>query len=152
MSGRRGSNSRPIAWKAIALSTELLPQKYTVQSLHHQLFIDELCNSNRRQKKVGRDGFEPPKVKTSRFTVCPIWPLWYLPDFDWCLERWEPMEGFEPPTSWLQISCSGQLSYIGVNHFGVQRYNIFFNLQIFCKLFSKNFLYSLFQRTIRTIF
>ena len=24
-SGRRGSNSRPIAWKAIALSTELLP-------------------------------------------------------------------------------------------------------------------------------
>ena len=29
---------------------------------------------------VGRDGFEPPKVKTSRFTVCPIWPLWYLPN------------------------------------------------------------------------
>ena len=27
----------------------------------------------------------------------------------------EPMEGFEPPTSWLQISCSGQLSYIGIN-------------------------------------
>ena len=26
LSGRRGSNSRPIAWKAIALSTELLPQ------------------------------------------------------------------------------------------------------------------------------
>ena len=29
--------------------------------------------------KVGEDGFEPPKVKTSRFTVCPIWPLWYSP-------------------------------------------------------------------------
>lgn len=29
-SGRRGSNSRPSAWKADALSTELLPQKYTV--------------------------------------------------------------------------------------------------------------------------
>ncbi len=28
-------------------------------------------------------------------------------------QQWEPMEGFEPPTSWLQISCSGQLSYIG---------------------------------------
>ena len=27
----------------------------------------------------------------------------------------EPMEGFEPPTSWLQISCSGQLSYIGIS-------------------------------------
>ena len=24
------------------------------------------------------------------------------------------MEGFEPPTRWLQISCSGQLSYIGI--------------------------------------
>ncbi len=25
---------------------------------------------------VGADGFEPPKSKDSRFTVCPIWPLW----------------------------------------------------------------------------
>ncbi len=28
---------------------------------------------------VGADGFEPPKSKDSRFTVCPIWPLWKLP-------------------------------------------------------------------------
>ena len=28
---------------------------------------------------VGRTGFEPVKVKTSRFTVCPRWPLEYLP-------------------------------------------------------------------------
>ncbi len=28
---------------------------------------------------VGKDGFEPPKAQASRFTVCPIWPLWYLP-------------------------------------------------------------------------
>ena len=28
---------------------------------------------------VGKDGFEPPKSKDSRFTVCPIWPLWNLP-------------------------------------------------------------------------
>ena len=55
-SGRRGSNPRPSAWKANALSTELLPQFF-----------------------VGKDGFEPPKSKDSRFTVCPIWPLWYLP-------------------------------------------------------------------------
>jgi hypothetical protein len=27
-SGRRGSNPRPIAWKAIALPTELLPHEY----------------------------------------------------------------------------------------------------------------------------
>ena len=56
---------------------------------------------------VGRAGFEPAKVWTNRFTVCPRWPLEYLPN------NFEPMEGFEPPTSWLQISCSGQLSYIG---------------------------------------
>ena len=44
----------------------------------------------RKQIKVGEDGFEPPKVKTSRFTVCPIWPLWYLPKVDWrkSLSRW----------------------------------------------------------------
>ena len=60
-SGRRGSNSRPLAWKANALSTELLPQLIS--------FV----------KRVGEDGFEPPKTYVSRFTVCPIWPLWYSP-------------------------------------------------------------------------
>src|SRR5690606_621952 len=30
-------------------------------------------------KMVGRDGFEPSKAYASRFTVCPIWPLWNLP-------------------------------------------------------------------------
>ena len=63
-SGRRGSNPRPSAWKANALSTELLPQK-----------TKDLSSL----KNVGKDGFEPPKSKDSRFTVCPIWPLWYLP-------------------------------------------------------------------------
>ena len=73
---------------------------------------------------VGRAGFEPAKVWTNRFTVCPRWPLEYLPN------NFEPMEGFEPPTSWLQISCSGQLSYIGVG-------NIFNNWKNF-KCFSLN--------------
>ena len=31
------------------------------------------------RRLVGKDGFEPPKAYASRFTVCPIWPLWYLP-------------------------------------------------------------------------
>ena len=30
-------------------------------------------------ERVGADGFEPPKSKDSRFTVCPIWPLWNTP-------------------------------------------------------------------------
>ena len=33
----------------------------------------------RVEKSVGEDGFEPPKSKDNRFTVCPIWPLWYSP-------------------------------------------------------------------------
>ena len=45
-SGRRGSNSRPLAWKANALSTELLPQKQTASE---QLFIvcKRRCNPDR---------------------------------------------------------------------------------------------------------
>ena len=66
MSGKRGSNPRPPAWKASALSTELFPR------INHD-FRDGCC-------LVGADGFEPPKVKTSRFTVCPIWPLWNTPN------------------------------------------------------------------------
>ena len=31
--------------------------------------------------EVGGDGFEPPKSKDNRFTVCPIWPLWKPPKF-----------------------------------------------------------------------
>src|SRR5688572_29836165 len=30
---------------------------------------------------VGRGGFEPPKAFASRFTVCPLWPLGYLPGY-----------------------------------------------------------------------
>ena len=65
-SGKRGSNPRPPAWKASALSTELFPR------INHD-FRDGYFF-------VGADGFEPPKVKTSRFTVCPIWPLWNTPN------------------------------------------------------------------------
>ena len=99
-SGRRGSNPRPSAWKANALSTELLPQK-----------TKDLSSL----KNVGKDGFEPPKSKDSRFTVCPIWPLWYLPNLlsknnSFSASFLEPLVGFEPTTPRLQITCSGQLS------------------------------------------
>ena len=52
----------------------------------------------------------------NRFTVCPIWPLWNLPKekIRYLYHDGEPMEGLEPPTGWLQISCSSQLSYIGL--------------------------------------
>ena len=61
---------------------------------------------------VGRAGFEPAKVKTNRFTVCPRWPLEYLPAL--FSITYEPIEGLEPTTPRLQISCSSQLSYIGI--------------------------------------
>ena len=40
----------------------------------------------------------------SRFTVCPLWPLGNSPIFN---SHWmELVDGLEPPTCWLQISCS----------------------------------------------
>ena len=36
---------------------------------------------------VGRGGFEPPKSKDNRFTVCPSWPLWYLPGIHFLKEH-----------------------------------------------------------------
>ena len=61
------------------------------------------------QVVVGRGGFEPPKAFASRFTVCPLWPLGYLPA---CTPDRNPLirlalaGGFEPPTHCLQGSCS----------------------------------------------
>ena len=51
---------------------------------------------------VGEDGFEPSKRRRNRFTVCPHWPLGNSPIF----KQMELVDGFEPPTCWLQISCS----------------------------------------------
>ncbi len=58
---------------------------------------------NAKLSKVGREGFEPPKAYASRFTVCPSWPLWYLPFSYYILtyqyiKEQEPMEGVEPTT------------------------------------------------------
>ena len=38
---------------------------------------------------VGADGFEPPKSKDSRFTVCPIWPLWKTPIAQMRVQRYD---------------------------------------------------------------
>ena len=118
LSGRRNSNPRPLAWKANALPTELLPLNFPKKvRLEPSIFIK--CRPW-FFIKVGRAGFEPTKSYDSRVTVCPSWPLWYLPVYKICHCQTytynifhEPMKGFEPPTCWLQISCSDQLSYIG---------------------------------------
>ena len=79
--------------------TSSLPRKCSTAELHWQnnvclfflerktrlklatLSLEGWCSINWATSAtfVGEDGFEPPKVKTSRFTVCPIWPLWYSP-------------------------------------------------------------------------
>ena len=61
LSGRRGSNSRPSAWKADALPTELLPLAY-----RNQIPILGLPFT------VGRGGFEPPKSKTTDLQSAPF--------------------------------------------------------------------------------
>ncbi len=95
-SGRRGSNSRHSAWKADALPTELLPQK----------------NKN---MTVGRTGFEPVKVKPADLQSALVGRLSISPQVknQQITINIEPVEGFEPTTPRLQITCSGQLSYTG---------------------------------------
>ena len=60
----------------------------------------------------GRAGFEPAKVKPTDLQSVLVGRLSISPGhLNWI--SFEPMEGLEPTTCWLQISCSSQLSYIG---------------------------------------
>ena len=90
-SGRRGSNSRPSAWKADALPTELLPQisgggRWTRTTEPEGADLQSAAIAAMRSPQVSRNSFR----------------------------RLEPKEGFEPTTPRLQITCSGQLSYFGI--------------------------------------
>ena len=68
MSGRRGSNPPPIAWKAIALPNELLP--LFVKS--HNGFININPAHKRSKKIVGGGGFEPPKAAPTDLQSAPF--------------------------------------------------------------------------------
>ena len=111
-SGRRGSNPRPSAWKANALSTELLP--HSCQSCHSD------CGQRwiRTTEGVSQQIYSLPHLDTLVFALfksrnkrtifkqydkdrCSIFVLRFL---------FEPLVGFEPTTPRLQITCSGQLS------------------------------------------
>ena len=73
VSGRRDSNSRLTAWKAVALPTELLPrlgndlaksskmQQDSKRCEPLTALIANFCDQEYREN-VGADGFEPPKV------------------------------------------------------------------------------------------
>ena len=113
LSGRRVSNPLPTAWKAVALPNELLPPAQL--SFEGKNRLPEPADRSLNLNFCGEGRIRTSEGITNRFTVCPIWPLWNLPLFVLNLPVNEPMDGFEPPTGWLQISCSGQLSYIGKN-------------------------------------
>ena len=113
-SGRRGSNPRPSAWKADALPTELLPLKKKPD------FIRAFCGRRwiRTTEGINQQIYSLPHLATLVFSQN-------------SLKNFEPMEGIEPTTPRLQITCSGQLSYIGNTVFvflfskGLQIYNFF---------------------------
>ena len=110
LSGRRGSNSRPSAWKADALSTELLPQKSARPGGQALLFLWAKMDSNHRR-------YKPADLQSAPFDHSGIRPLFFFHSAPTELFRSlsrsvfvEPLVGFEPTTPRLQITCSGQLS------------------------------------------
>ena len=63
MSGRRDSNPRPTAWKAVTLPTELLPQLSYSRNDPQFTTHTRLLTIGVIPSEVGRGGFEPPKVR-----------------------------------------------------------------------------------------
>jgi hypothetical protein len=76
MSGRRGSNPLPTAWKAVALPDELLPQFASNTKKGFQTF--EILSVQDLQQKMNATYLRGERrIRTSegfanRFTVCPI--------------------------------------------------------------------------------
>jgi hypothetical protein len=75
-----------------------------IQKTHTQVF-------------VGRGGFEPPKSYDSRFTVCPSWPLWYLPSYVvvlYCPLKMRAEERTRTADRLITNQLLYQLSYFGL--------------------------------------
>ena len=75
-SGRRGSNSRPTAWKAVALPAELLPLDY-FWTANLRFIIGNLRRTE--DNLCGGSRIRTCEVVDNGFTVRPSWPLWYPP-------------------------------------------------------------------------
>ena len=74
----------------------------------------------------------PADLQSAPFGHSGIFPI-----FCWTsnLFKLEPMEGFEPTTPRLQITCSGQLSYIGNKPLRDAKVGIIFNSANFSAIF-----------------
>ena len=108
VSGKRGSNPRPPAWKASALSTELFPQErsfLTAKRLRQSPRTAKLscgCGWIRTTEVERQQIYSLPHLATLEHTQFLI--------FQSSCFFSEPLVGFEPTTPRLQITCSGQLS------------------------------------------
>ena len=105
-------------------------KKNLLATVHSQIFWWEVVDSNHRTLRERI--YSPPQL-----------PLCEPPS----VFPFEPIEGFEPTTPRLQITCSGQLSYIG-SSFGS------FNRERDCKgrvffLNLQNFLHYFFNKSTR---
>ena len=116
-SGKRGSNSRHSAWKADALPTELLPQ--FLYNMSFNKWGEQDSNlwrwkpADLQSALVGRLSISPKNQQINMINI-------------------EPVEGFEPTTPRLQITCSGQLSYTGIFcSFSNKNYSLFNEVQIY---------------------
>jgi hypothetical protein len=97
-SGRRVSNPQPPAWKAGALPIELLPLLILQSGLYPN---SKIWSSGVRWIRTTED-------EVSRFTVCPIWPLWYYPK-----NKKRAEEGTRTPDQLITNQLLYQLSYSG---------------------------------------
>ena len=96
LSGRRGSNPRPTAWKAVALPTELLPHFFRPETFN-------ICNQYLFLKHfVGREGFEPSKLSQRIYSPSHLATLEsprHLIFFEIHFQKSnEPLAGIEPAT------------------------------------------------------
>ena len=105
LSGRRGSNSPPIAWKAIALPNELLP--HILKSWISKMWCERTCGQG--------------WIRTTELRRGQIYSL--LPLATWLLARPEPLVGIEPTAYWLQISCSTGWAKVALCCFNYQGIN-----------------------------
>ncbi len=67
------------ALRITSLRSVILVRGTMIKEFFTWFYKSKLLTPTLKKFFVGRAGFEPAKVKTNRFTVCPRWPLEYLP-------------------------------------------------------------------------
>ena len=102
--------------------TSSLPRKHSTPELHRLLCIQKLA-IRIQKNQIPLSKFKISwgeqdsnlRRRSQRIYSPPSLAAWVSPQTIYILVTYnfEPMEGLEPTTCWLQISCSSQLSYGG---------------------------------------